>query len=516
MKRSFFPLTAIHTIARIVLILALVIHSASADAAVLQVGAGKTYAKIAAAIAAARAGDTIEIAPGTYLNDAAQIQKDLTIRGVGATRPKLKSTKLIANRKGIFVVGGAAKVVVENLEFSGARVSDGNGAGIRMQGKSLDVRGCFFHDNENGILAGGSTAYTVLVERSEFAANGVQGSGYQHNIYISGDCIRFTFRYNYSHHAKSGHNLKSRAKLNYILYNRLMDETTGSASYTIDLPQGGRSYVIGNLLQQGPKAENRGTMLSYKGEGATNPLLELFVVNNTFVNDNSAKTSFVRAKSATKVWLLNNLFVGQGDPIALGSGATSAEIKKVGNLQPTTAVLVNRSAYDYHLKAGASAIDAATAPGSALGYALLPTHQYVHPARTETRPQVGILDVGAYEYGKGKPAGDSGPAPGSDSGPKDAGRHDGETVGDLGQSSDLGPGGDGAKPRDSSLGTGDSANDAGAASPPGGGCACGLDAPRDGSGLPWLVLLVAALASRRRQRSLAGSGNESGDRRSGP
>lgn len=43
------------------------------------------------------------------------------------------------------------------------------------------------------------------------------------------------FRFNYPHHAKIRHCLKSRAAKYIILYNRIMDETTSSSSQTIDL-----------------------------------------------------------------------------------------------------------------------------------------------------------------------------------------------------------------------------------------------------------------------------------------
>lgn len=398
--------------------------ASTALAATLQVGPGKTYATVAAAVAAAKAGDVVEIAPGDYVDDTFTISIDLTLRGTGATRPHLKATKAIANKKGIVVIGGNAHVVVENLELSGAQVVDQNGAGIRMQGAALEVRNCYFHDNENGILSGGNS-HTILIEHSEFAANGRQGSGYQHNLYIGGDCTKLTFRYSTSHHAKSGHNLKSRALENHILYSRLMDEGTGTASYTIDLPQGGRSYLIGNLLQQGPKAENTGTMISYKGESPTNPLLELFVVNNTFVNDVAKNTNFVRASAATKVWLVNNLFVGQGTPLQLGSGTTGAEVKQEGNLQPSANVLVDRANYDYHLVAGSAPIDAGKAPGSVNGVALTPTQHYVHPAKNAARPVVGALDVGAYEFGSGPPAADAGAL---DSATRDSGANDAQAL----------------------------------------------------------------------------------------
>ena len=84
------------------------------------------------------------------------------------------------------------------------------------------MRGCYFHDNEDGILTGGGASTEVIVEYSEFADNG-NGDGFSHNMYI-GHEGRFTLRYSYSHAAKVGHLVKSRAAENYILYNRLSGE----------------------------------------------------------------------------------------------------------------------------------------------------------------------------------------------------------------------------------------------------------------------------------------------------
>ncbi|HEY8039735.1 MAG TPA: hypothetical protein VIF15_08080, partial [Polyangiaceae bacterium] len=57
----------------------------SAEAATLQVGPGKTYAKPCAAIAAAQPGDTIEVDAGSYDGDTCAWSTDnLTVKAVGA------------------------------------------------------------------------------------------------------------------------------------------------------------------------------------------------------------------------------------------------------------------------------------------------------------------------------------------------------------------------------------------------------------------------------------------------
>ena len=156
------------------------------------------------------------------------------------------------------------------------KVPDQNGAALRLDGTNFTLRTSFLHDNENGVLGGANTASNIVIENSEFGHNGY-GDGYSHNLYI-GNVASLTFRYNFSHDANVGHNLKSRARLNMIAYNRftsLRAGETGSTaggqpSYEIDLPNAGTSYIIGNVIQQ-PSANQNPGMLAYGEEGATNP-----------------------------------------------------------------------------------------------------------------------------------------------------------------------------------------------------------------------------------------------------
>ncbi len=367
---------------------------ATAEAAILRVGPGKPYAKPCAAIAAASPGDTIEIDTSvTYLGDVCGWSTSgLTLRGVGGGRAHIDANGKNYGGKGIWVIAGT-NTTVENIEFSGATVVDQNGAGIRQEGDNLTVRNCYFHDNDEGILADGSANGTILIEFSEFARNGF-GDGQSHNLYIN-HVGKFIFRYNYSHQAKIGHLLKSRATENYILYNRLTDETTGTASYEINLPNGGLSYVIGNLIEQGPNTDNS-AMISYLEEGPTaaNPSSALFVVNNTLVNDYTSGTFVYVASGAVPAVIKNNIFAGPG---SLTNQATAV---KANNFLGD-AKLADPTNYDYHLLTGSPAINAGADPGSGSGYSLLPVFQYVHPACAEGRTSVGTIDIGAYEFGGG-------------------------------------------------------------------------------------------------------------------
>jgi hypothetical protein len=356
---------------------------------IVSVGPTRAYTTPSAGFAAAQNGDIVEIDAGLYSGDVATITKNnLIIRGVGG-RAHVDANGNNAGGKGIWVIQGT-NTTVQNVEFSGATVVDQNGAGIRQEGDGLVVSNCYFHDNEDGILTGASATSDILIEYSEFAYNGY-GDGYSHNMYI-GNIRKFTLRYCYSHHSKIGHIVKTRARENYILYNRLMDESDGTSSYTVDMPDGGLTYLIGNLIQQGPLTDNSG-IIAYAEEGGSNPIQHFYVVNNTIVNDRSAGTfiSISGSAPATSALIVNNVFVGNGTQLS-GTGV------RTNNLVLDGTQLVNRANFDYHLVPGSSAIDAGIDPGTGDGFSLTPVYQYVHPASRQTRSVAGALDVGAYEY----------------------------------------------------------------------------------------------------------------------
>jgi hypothetical protein len=361
-----------------------------ASAATLSVGPGKAYAAPCKALTVAKSGDLIEITGNTtYSGDVCYVSaSNITIRGVNG-RPKIDAAGKNANGKGIWVIGGS-NVTVENVEMLGAKVPDLNGAALRLEGTNFTLRQAYLHDNENGILMGVNTSSDVLVEYSEFSHNG-RGDSQTHNLYI-GTARSLTFRYNYSHDANAGHNLKSRALTNMIAYNRFSSSGLGAPSYEIDLPNAGTSYIIGNVIEQ-PAVNNNSNIVAYGAEGASNPGQDLYVVNNTFLNDYGSGGTFVMIKNVTKPALIqNNIFAGVGSV----TNQTNATLKT--NYSAAAPGFVNRAAYDLHPTTNAQVINAGSAPGkSASGVALAPAGQYKATAYGEARPVSGNLDIGAYE-----------------------------------------------------------------------------------------------------------------------
>lgn len=368
--------------------LALVLDVPAARAATLLVGPHHALKAPSAAAKVARDGDIVEIEPGVYAGDAAVwTQNRLTIRGRGG-RAHLRADGANAEAKGIWVIKGR-QTTIESIEFSGAKVGHRNGAAIRLEGAGLLVRDAYFHHNENGILSGRNLDSDIVVEHSEFAHNGA-GDGQSHNLYI-GTVRSFTLRYSYSHGAIVGHNVKSRAIKNYIVYNRIADEQDGRASYAIDLPDGGLSFVLGNVIHQGPENDNR-TVVAYGAEGYKNPLNELYFVSNTVINDdpNGGRFLFIQSGAHT-VRVINNLFAGPGELFAGRAEARS-------NLRTAKGHFVDPDRLDYRPKPRAAGIGKAIDPGSAYGFSLRPSAEYRHPLQMRPRSATAPLDVGALQH----------------------------------------------------------------------------------------------------------------------
>lgn len=273
---------------------------------VLTVGIGQTYATLAAAVAASGSFDTINVMAGTYTDDFTTISHPLTINGVGGMA-SFVAVASPSNGKAIMTVG--ADLSISNLEFSGAVVPDGNGAGIRFEAGDLTINNSWFHNNQDGILTAANATATLTISNSEFNNNG-SGDGFTHNLYV-GDIASLTITGSYFHDANVGNQIKSRAETNIITNNIIADGQNGNGSYTIDLPNGGNNTITGNTMQKGPNSQNT-HYVAIGEEGSVHPGTNSLISDNIFINNigpGSAPFALLN-HTGTPTTLADNTFYG--------------------------------------------------------------------------------------------------------------------------------------------------------------------------------------------------------------
>jgi hypothetical protein len=359
-------------------------------AATLSVQPGQSLAD---ALRRAVDGDVIEIHAGAHHGQVGLItQKRLTIRGVGG-RPVLFADGASVEGKAILVQRDG-DVVIDNIEFRGARVPDGNGAGIRFERGRLLVQNCAFFDNQNGILTANFGDAELTVRDSQFG-QAPAGQHLPHLLYV-GRIARFTLSGSHFSGGDNGHLVKSRAALNHVAYNRLVDGA-GKAAYELEFPNGGLAYVVGNVMGQSANTSNP-AVLSFGAEGPRADAREhgLFVAHNTFINDGLRPAWFVRVHAdklgAPVVRVMqNNLFVGLGI-----SDVQWADVGQGNHLLARWA-LQDADAGFYGLTNNSVLRGRAVAPATVGGETLAPQAQFSAPAGTRTLDKSRALSPGALQ-----------------------------------------------------------------------------------------------------------------------
>ena len=362
-----------------------------------QVGIGLEFSKPSEIATLIKDKDTVTIHEGIYDGDVASwYAHNILFRGQG--RVQLKANGNAAEKKAIWVIKGN-DCIVDGIEFYDCIVPDRNGAGIRGEGTNLTMRHCKFMNNQMGMLCGVNLLSTIIVEYCEFANSGY-GDGLSHGIYI-GHVGAFIYRFNYAHHTKIGHELKSRAAFNYIAYNRITNEN-GTASRNIDLPNGGTSFVIGNIIHKGANTEN-GNVIGYGLEGMVDSLDNSIYVNgNTIVSDRSIIT-LLRTHEITDTVKINNniiagtgtLMIGQSKFLDTNNGRHWITIKEAQFQNPTQ--------YDYSLPQNSQfrnlykLIDTVLALGSIKSMPLELNPQYEYRDTCKSVLRQSLQTLGALE-----------------------------------------------------------------------------------------------------------------------
>ncbi|HTI78923.1 MAG TPA: right-handed parallel beta-helix repeat-containing protein [Acetobacteraceae bacterium] len=286
---------------------------------VLNVAVGQS---IQAAINAANPGDTIDVAAGVYTDQFLSIDKSLTLQAVDG-EVQMVETRSPDDGKAMITEHGD-NVVINGFEISGVTVPDRNGAAIRYEGGNLSLSNDYFHDNQDGILGAADPNGSITIDHSEFSHNG-DGSGSTHNLYI-GQIASFTLTNSYIHDAVVGHEVKSRAANNTITGNRIFDNG-GSASYSIDLPNGGNAQISNNVIEQGGATQNP-FIVAYAEEGvAAGYGNSVALTGNTVVNDDTGSGRGILDANGTTIGFTNNSVFGlTGGQLSTGPLAQSGTV----------------------------------------------------------------------------------------------------------------------------------------------------------------------------------------------
>jgi hypothetical protein len=394
-------------------------------------------------IEAAKPGDQVIIAPGTYtfrvhLTAKGSVSQPIYIQAQDPTNKPVwdLSATLVENAPGSYgasdrgrggwQVDGGTGYHISGIVFTGCHTASDNSAGLRYYNgaTNLLLRDCQFFNNDNG-LTGGSQNSQATVEFCEFATNGnLAASSPTHNMYIYGGT--FTLRYCYVHDSLQAQNFHVRARNATLEYNwfaraasyegdlMVDDDFSGSGPFTQAM------LLRGNVFLQNSNPGNHSQVLViFNDTGLTNENMSMQVINNTYVGNgipgNGGGAAFVHLSNANdtnntfmSAQVANNIIFGTTQPTLVedaGHGTITG-----GNNWLATGVnpgpltnsvfssspgFANAAANNYTLVPGSAAIG----HGALLVPGLAPVKEYYRDQTLtrEYRIRASANDLGAFE-----------------------------------------------------------------------------------------------------------------------
>ena len=154
----------------------------------------------------------------------------------------------------------------------------------------------------------------MIIRNSDFEQNGVCAGSCAHGIYFN-TLKLLRVEHSRFFETRQGHHIKSRAARTEVIGCDISDGPNGTASYLIDISNGGSLLVRDNTLEKGPKAENHTAAIAIGAEGVTQPTKEILIENNTFRNDGDYRPALVRNVTATPAILNGNKLSGSITPL---------------------------------------------------------------------------------------------------------------------------------------------------------------------------------------------------------
>lgn len=303
-----------------------VLWSMPAEAATLEVGPGKTYARVDLANAAAKPGDTILVYPpandASYEGTAVLVRTArLSFRAVpqaGQSHVRLSGRGFDYSGSGripraIFQFDPAADdCSLEGFELTGAHNASHNGAGVRInQANRVVLRKCDIHHNDMGIMSGGDGTLNRGVAQYIISChihhNGdPTDPGFNHNLYLGGTsvCLRFCE----VDHSLTGHNVKSRAHHTRLEYCYVHDSANRECDFVdaADTAQPeSHAVVLGCIVVKDRAALGNRTVFHFGQDGGKDHDGTLFLAFNTIITPFLSPIVELSAPQAATQWTGN-------------------------------------------------------------------------------------------------------------------------------------------------------------------------------------------------------------------
>ena len=270
-----------------------------ADGTVLTVGSGKAFATLAAAVAAAHDGDTIDVSAGLYVNDSVLIGKKLTIEGVGGIAQFVDTAAPAGGAQ--FVT--TTDLTLRNVEVFGAKGSGGTvAAGVHAEGGNLTIVNSTIHDNQAGVVVDSGVG-AVGIYDTEIADNGTaNGTGSNLQVAAAGT---LTLRNDLVSGAVAGPEIGSAAANTVVDGVRVVQAAADAAAAVVVLPDGGNATIgnsaiektgagAGALVQVGGGTVYAGSSISVSG---TTLIADAATAGSVFVANASAAAALAVAGS---------------------------------------------------------------------------------------------------------------------------------------------------------------------------------------------------------------------------
>jgi hypothetical protein len=306
----------------------------AADAASLEVGAGKPFGRIEDAVAAAKAGDAVVVYPradGTPYERVALrvVMPGVCLRGWRGAAGEGARVELRGEGFDYSGAGAVPRAVVqfdgaadgssiEGFDISGARNASHNGAGVRINGAShVVIRGCAIHGNDMGIMSNGgaSTASGAdqRIEASLIYSNGTDADpGQNHNLYLGGESVVISGCEVRS--STTGHNVKSRARYTRVEYCYIHDAANRELDL-VDSPEteapGSDAVLLGTIIVKAKDMAGNHEVVHFGRDGKHGHAGTLYVVNCTVVTGYASAVVTLSA-DGTRAVMANNLFSDAG------------------------------------------------------------------------------------------------------------------------------------------------------------------------------------------------------------